>query len=84
MTVAQDLQAFGEFDVDEAVASLWVFKKRPSAGQMNPFTAVSAVMSAALRDQLKALASAYIASHTVSEQYNLLSQPGEGSFLAGC
>lgn len=82
MTVAQDLQAFGEFNIDQAVASLWVFKKRPATGQMNPFTAVSVVMSDTLRDQLKALASGYKASHTAFEDYSLLSQPGEGSFLA--
>lgn len=82
MTVAQDLQAFGGFNIGQAVASLWVFKKRPATGQMNPFTAVAVVMSDALRDQLKALASGYQGSHTAFEEYNLLSQPGEGSFLA--
>lgn len=82
MTVAQDLQAFGQFNIDQAVASLWVFKKRPATGQMNPFTAVSVVMSDTLRDQLKTLASGYQASHTAYEEYSLLSQPGEGSFLA--
>lgn len=82
MTVAQDLQAFGEFDVDQAVASLWIFKKRPATGQMNPFAAVSVLISDALRDQLKALASGYQVSHTIAEEYNLLSQPSEGGFLA--
>lgn len=82
MTVLQDLQAFGAFDVAQATASLWVFKKRPAAGQMNPYTAVSVVMSDALRDQLKELASSYQISHTVAEEYNLLSQPSEGGFLA--
>lgn len=82
MTVAQDLQAFGNFDVTQAVASLWIFKKRPATGQVNPFTAVSVVMSDALRDQLKGLASSYQTSHTVAQAYNLLSQPGEGGFLA--
>jgi len=81
MTVAQDMQSFGAFDIDQATASLWVFKKRPATGQMNPFTAVSVVMSDALRDQLKELAKGYQASHTVSEEYNLLSQPSEGGFL---
>lgn len=82
MTIAQDLQAFGAFDVTQAVASLWVFKKRPATGQMNPFTAVSVVMSDTLRDQLKELASSYQTSRTIAEGYNLLSQPGEGGFLA--
>jgi hypothetical protein len=82
MTVAQDLQAFGQFNIGQAVASLWVFKKRPATGQVNPFTAVSVVMSETLRDQLKALASGYQASHTSHEEYSLLSQPGEGSFLS--
>lgn len=82
MTVAQDLHTFGNFDIAQAVASLWIFKKRPAVGQINPFTAVCAVMSDALRDQLKGLASSYQASHTIAEAYNLLSQPGEGGFLA--
>ena len=82
MTVAQDLQAFGAFDVTKAVASLWVFKKRPATGQMNPFTAVSVLMSDSLRDQLKGLASSYKTSHTIAEEYNLLSQTCEGGFLA--
>ena len=81
MTLAQDLQAFGAFDVAQATASLWVFKKRPATGQMNPFTAVSVVMGDALRDQLKELARSYQASHTIAEVYNLLSQPSEGGFL---
>lgn len=82
MTAAQDLQAFGGFNIGEASASLWVFKKRPATEQMNPFTAVSVVMSDTLRDQLKALASGYQGSHTTSEEYSLLSQTGEGSFLS--
>ena len=82
MTVEQDRQVFGEFDVAQAVASLWIFKKRPATGQMNPYTAVSVVMSDTLRDQLKGLASSYQTSHTAAEAYTLLSQPGEGSFLA--
>jgi hypothetical protein len=83
MTVEQDLQALGNFNVTEAVASLWVFKKRPATGQMNPFTAVSVLMSDSLRDQLKALASSYQTSHTIAEEYNLLSQTCEGGFR-GC
>lgn len=82
MTAAQDLQAFGEFDIGNAVASLWVFKKRAANEQLNRFTAVAAVMSDTLRDQLKALAKGYQSSHTALENYSLLSQPGEGSFLA--
>lgn len=82
MTVAQDLQAFGAFDVNQATASLWVFKKRPASGQMNPFTAVSVLTSDALRDQLKELVSGYQASHTIAETYNLLSQTAEGGFLS--
>ncbi|CAJ6978899.1 Uncharacterised protein [Burkholderia pseudomallei] len=82
MTIQQDLQAFGAFDIAQATASLWVFKKRPATGQMNPFTTVSVVMSDALRDQLKELAKSYQASHTIAEEYNLLSQPSEGGFLA--
>lgn len=82
MTVEQDLQAFGAFDIAQASASLWVFKKRPTAGQMNPFTAVSVLISDPLRDQLKGVAAGYQASHTAAEEYNLLSQPSEGGFLA--
>lgn len=82
MTIEQDLQAFGAFNVSQATASLWVFKKRPATGQMNPFTGVSVVMSDALRDQLKGLAKRYQASRTIAEAYNLLSQPSEGGFLA--
>lgn len=82
MTIEQDLQTFGAFDVTQAAASLWVFKKRPATGEMNPFTGVSVVMSDALRDQLKGLAKSYQASHTIAEEYNLLSQPSEGGFLA--
>lgn len=78
----QDLQAFGAFDFTQATASLWVFKKRPATGDMNPFTSVSVVMSDALREQLKGLAKSYQASHTIAEEYNLLSQPSEGGFLA--
>ncbi|HDR8948169.1 TPA: DUF4868 domain-containing protein [Burkholderia vietnamiensis] len=81
MTLAQDLQSFGAFDIAQATASLWVFKKRPATGQMNPFTAVSVVMGDALRDQLKDLARSYQASHTIADVYNLLSQPSEGGFL---
>lgn len=82
MTIAQDLQSLGAFDVAQSAASLWVFKKRPATGQMNPFTAVSVVMGDALRDQLKELAKNYQVSHTLAEEYNLLSQTSEGGFLA--
>lgn len=82
MTIVQDMQSFGAFDVAQSTASLWVFKKRPATGNMNPFTAVSVVMSDALRDQLKLLAENYQATHTLAEQYSLLSQTGEGGFLA--
>lgn len=82
MTVAQDLGVFGDFDVNGATASLWVFKKRPSNGQLNPFTAVSVLMSGTLRDQLKELVSSYQGSHTIAEEYSLLSQPTEGGFLS--
>ncbi len=81
MTAVQDLQAFEAFNVSEAVASLWVFKKRPATGQMNPFTAVSVLMSDSLRDQLKGVASSYQTSHTIVEEYSLLSQTCEGGFL---
>ena len=82
MTIAQDLQSFGAFDVAQSIASLWVFKKRPATGQMNPFTAVSVVMGEALRDQLKELTKNYQTSHTLAEEYGLLSQTTEGGFLA--
>ncbi|EMN4465894.1 DUF4868 domain-containing protein [Aeromonas hydrophila] len=82
MTVTQDLQAFTAFDTTQAVASLWIFKKRPATEKMNPFTVVSVVMSDTLRDQLKELASSYQTSHSIAEEYNLLSQPSEGGFLA--
>lgn len=49
---------------------------------MNPFTAVSVVMGDALRDQLKELANNYQTSHTLAEEYSLLSQTSEGGFLA--
>jgi len=39
-------------------------------------------MSDALRDQLKEVATSYQTSHTIAEEYNLLSQPSEGGFLA--
>lgn len=82
MTTLHDLQTFSAFDIAEATASLWIFKKRPANGQINPFTAVSVVMSEALRDQLKELATDYQTSHTSAEEYNLLSQPSEDVFLA--
>lgn len=81
MTIEQDLQTFGAFDIAQATASLWVFKKRPTTGKMNPFATVSVVMSDALRDQLKDLARGYQTSHTIAEEYNLLSQPSEDGFL---
>ena len=49
---------------------------------MNPFTAVSVVMGETLRDQLKELANNYQTSHTLAEEYSLLSQTSEGGFLA--
>lgn len=49
---------------------------------MNPFTAVSVVMGEALRDQLKELAKNCQTSHTLAEEYSLLSQTSEGGFLA--
>ena len=82
MTIAQDMQSFGAFDTAQATASLWVFKKRPATGQMNPFTAVSVLMGDALRNQLKDLARNYQTSHTLVEEYSLLSQTSEGAFLA--
>lgn len=82
MTVTQDLQTLASFDLDQATASLWIFKKRPASGEMNPFTAVSVVMSDALRDQLKELVASYQSSHTIAEEYNLLSQTAEGGFLS--
>jgi hypothetical protein len=82
MTIAQDLQSFGTFDVVQSTASLWVFKKRPSNGKMNPFTAVSVLMGDALRKQLKDLVTAYQDSHSFAEEYSLLSQTSEDGFLA--
>lgn len=81
MTVAEDMEVFGDFSVNQAAASLWVFKKRPSNGQLNPFTAVSVLMSDALQDQLKQLVTGYQGSHTIAEEYTLLSQPSEEGFL---
>jgi hypothetical protein len=82
MTVAQDMQEFGGFAVDQAVASLWIFKKRPVSEPLNPFSAVAVVMSDALQDQLKELVSDYKRSHANFEEYSLLSQPSEGGFLS--
>lgn len=82
MTVAEDLKTFGDFDVGEATASLWVFKKRPTTGAINPYTAVSVLMSDTLRGQLKEIVTRYQQSHTVCEEYNLLSQPSEDGFLS--
>lgn len=82
MTAALDLQAFGGFDVAQAAASLWVFKKRSANAAGNSFTAVSAVMSEALLAELKALVQSYQNSHTLSEVYDLLAQPTEDGFLS--
>jgi hypothetical protein len=82
MTVADDSQAFGGFNQEDASTSLWVFKKRPVSGQMNPFTAVSVLMSDTLQEQLKALVVDYQRSYTVAAEYNLLSQTSEGGFLS--
>lgn len=82
MTVENDLQIFGEFDVSQSVASLWVFKKRPTNSTINPFTAVSVVMSEALKAELKTLVTSYQGSHTFADTYNLLSQPAEDGFLS--
>ena len=82
MTVENDLQAFGAFDVAESVASLWIFKKRPTNSAINPFTGVSVVISDALKSELKALVVSYQGSHTFAETYNLLSQPTEDGFLS--
>ncbi len=49
---------------------------------MNPYTAVSVVMGDTLRDQLKELAKNYQTSHTLAEEYSLLTQTSEGGFLA--
>jgi hypothetical protein len=49
---------------------------------MNPYTVVSVVMGDALRDQLKEVAKIYQTSHTLAEEYSLLSQTSEGGFLA--
>lgn len=82
MTVADDLRIFGDFDVARANASLWVFKKRPVSGEMNPFTAVSVLLSNTLLSELKELVASYQSSHTISESYGLLTQPSEGGFLS--
>ncbi len=82
MTVVNDLQTFREFDVAQSVASLWIFKKRPTNSTINPFTAVSVVMSEALKVELKTLVTSYQSSHTFADTYNLLSQPAEGGFLS--
>jgi hypothetical protein len=82
MTAAEDLLVFGGFDAGQANASLWVFKKRPVTGDMNPFTAVSVLMSDTLLAELKELVAGYQSSHTISEEYGLLTQPSEGGFLS--
>jgi len=82
MTVENDLHAFGAFDVAQSVASLWIFKKRPTNSATNPFTAVSVVMSDALKSELRSLVVSYQGSHTFAETYNLLSQPAEDGFLS--
>jgi hypothetical protein len=82
MTVAEDLRSFGEFDVTESSASLWIFKKRPVSGNANPFTVVSVLMSDSLRSQLKELVARYQVSHTITEDYCVLAQPNEGGTLS--
>jgi hypothetical protein len=82
MTVAEDLQAFGGFNVAQASASFWIFKKRPVTGDANPFTAVSVLISETLQVQLKELVTGYQSSHTILEEYSLLAQPSEGGFLS--
>lgn len=82
MTVKNDLKAFGAFDVAQSVASLWIFKKPPKNSGINPFTAVSVVMSDVLKSELRALVASYQGSHTFAEAYNLLSQPAEDGFLS--
>lgn len=82
MTVIEDLRPFSDFNVEQAIASLWIFKKRSVIGDTNPFTAVSVLMSDTLRDQLKELINNYRNSHTFSENYDLLAQCTEGGFLS--
>lgn len=82
MTAARDLEVFKSFDIGQATVSLWVFKKRSVTGDMNPFTAVSVLMSDTLRVQLKELVHGYQKSHTTSEEYSLLAQCAEGTFLS--
>jgi len=82
MTVENDLQEFSAFDIAASVATLWIFKKRPTNLAINPFTAVSVVMSDALKSELKALVASYQGSHTFADSYGLLSQPTEDGFLS--
>jgi hypothetical protein len=82
MNLTQSLQAFSNFNVDRATASLWVFKKRPASENMNPFTAVSVMMADTLVHELKTLVLSYQSSHTTADEYNLLNQTSEGGFLA--
>ncbi len=82
MTITEDLQAFREFDATAASVSLWVFKKRPVSGGINPFTTVSVLMSDTLQKQLKDLVVGYQDSHTTEEAYTLLAQTSEGGFLS--
>ena len=82
MTVIDNLQAFRGYDVSRSSASLWVFKKRPVSGNINPFAAISVLMSDNLQDQLKEVVLSYQLSHTTEEAYNLLAQTSEGGFLS--
>lgn len=82
MTVDNDLQEYGAFDVAQSDASLWIFKKRASNSLVNPFTVVSVVISDALESELKSVVRSYQGTHTFADAYNLLSQPAEDGFLS--
>lgn len=81
MTVAQDLQTFQDFNCDASIASFWVFKKRTASPNISPFTSVSVLISEELSAQLKLVVNGYRSTHTVTEEYALLSRTGEETFL---
>ena len=81
MTIQDDLRGFKSFNSRDASVELWIFKKRPTTGDVNPFTAVSVQASNALENELKGVVAGFQESFGDVENYDLLAQPNEGGFL---